>query len=504
MRNSLVALILQFLAMLAGFFSRKIIIDFLGTEVVGLNTTAASILGGLNLVESGIWSAIAVTLYKPLFEGDKQAVREIVALHGWLYRIVAAIVMAGSVVVMVFFPLIFAKSELPLWYPYAAFGVLLYSSMLTLLVNYNRNALYADQQSYKVLLCARLIALVKLICQAFAVYYFSDGFIWWVVLEAVFATLGAFITRIVVYKSFPYLREKVSHPASLRFKYPEVLGKVKYLFFHKVGAYAVTQTSPLIIYGFASLSMVAMYGNYQILVTNLFSFMAALFSGLEASIGNLVAEGDRKLKMKVFGELLSSRMLIISVTALCLWLLADPLISVWLGPEFVMGKTTLLLIVMGFCVGSSRGIVQCFVDAHGDYSDIWAPLAEFVLNVGLSILGGRLWGLDGILGGAMFSQIIIGLIWKPFFLFRKVMKESLGPFVFLVGKYLFLIGIAAFAVLSLFPHMHLHPSTSIWTFLLDAVIVLLLCIVCMGVLFYAFDTNARGFVNRIIKTFSTK
>jgi len=504
MLNSVVALILQFLAMLAGFFARKIIIDILGTEVVGLNTTAASILGGLNLVESGIWSAIAVTLYKPLFDGDRQAVREIVALHGWLYRIVAAIVMTGSVVVMLFFPQIFAKSELPLWYPYATFGVLLYSSMLTLLVNYNRNALYADQQNYKVLLCARLIALVKLICQAFAVYYSKNGYIWWLVLEAVFATLGAFITRIVVYKSFPYLREKVSHPEALRFKYPEVLEKVKYLFFHKVGAYAVTQTSPLIIYGFASLSMVAMYGNYQILVTNLFSFMAALFSGLEASIGNLVAEGDRKLKMKVFGELLSSRMLIISVTALCVWLLADPLITVWLGPEYVMGKTTLLMIVMGFFVGSCRGIIQSFVDAHGEYRDIWAPLAEFVMNVGFSILGGWLWGLDGILGGAMLSQIIIGLLWKPYFLFRWVMKEPMWPFILLFVRYLSLLGLVAAVVLLIYPLLSLHPSASLLEFLLDAVIVFVLCTALMGGIMYILDANTRGFVSRIIKTLSTK
>jgi O-antigen/teichoic acid export membrane protein len=208
--------------------------------------------------------------------------------------------------------------------------------------------------------------------------------------------------------------------------------------------------------------------------------------------------------MKVFGELLSSRMLIISVTALCVWLLADPLITVWLGPEYVMGKTTLLMIVMGFFVGSCRGIIQSFVDAHGEYRDIWAPLAEFVMNVGFSILGGWLWGLDGILGGAMLSQIIIGLLWKPYFLFRWVMKEPMWPFILLFVRYLSLLGLVAAVVLLIYPLLSLHPSASLLEFLLDAVIVFVLCTALMGGIMYILDANTRGFVSRIIKTLSTK
>ena len=86
LRNSATALILQVVAMLIGFFSRRIFIRILGVEVMGLNTTASSILDFLNLAELGIETAVAVTLYKPLFSRDEQSIREIVALQGRLYR----------------------------------------------------------------------------------------------------------------------------------------------------------------------------------------------------------------------------------------------------------------------------------------------------------------------------------------------------------------------------------------------------------------------------------
>ena len=94
LRNSAIALILQTVAMFVGFFSRRIFIRILGVEVMGLNSTAASILDFLNLAELGIGTAVAVTLYKPLFQQDRQTVKEIVALQGRLYRIIGSIVLA--------------------------------------------------------------------------------------------------------------------------------------------------------------------------------------------------------------------------------------------------------------------------------------------------------------------------------------------------------------------------------------------------------------------------
>lgn len=111
------------------FISRKVFIDHLGIEVLGLNTTATNILGFLNIAELGIGSAISYTLYHPLFEKDRQMVNEIVSVQGWLYRKVAYVMILGACILIFFFPLIFKKMELPMWYAYASFIVLLVSSL---------------------------------------------------------------------------------------------------------------------------------------------------------------------------------------------------------------------------------------------------------------------------------------------------------------------------------------------------------------------------------------
>ena len=109
LRDTVVALVYYAINLVVVFFSRQVFITHLGPEVLGLNTTATSLLQFINLAELGIGIAIGVTLYKPLAENDQGTVNEIVSLQGWFYRKVAWVVIAASCVLMCFFPAIFAK-----------------------------------------------------------------------------------------------------------------------------------------------------------------------------------------------------------------------------------------------------------------------------------------------------------------------------------------------------------------------------------------------------------
>lgn len=77
----------------------------------------------------------------------------------------------------------------------------------------------------------------------------------------------------------------------------------------------------------------------------------------------------------------------------------------------------------------------------GLYKDIWAPIAEAVLNLGCSILLGSIYGLNGVLLGAIISLIIIILIWKPYFLFRWGLNEPYYKFLTIFLKHIAVIGL---------------------------------------------------------------
>ena len=85
LKNSVVALLFYFINLGLQFFSRKIFLEHLGAEVLGLNTTATNLLQFLNLAELGVGAAIGYSLYKPLAEKNRQQINEIVSVQGYLY-----------------------------------------------------------------------------------------------------------------------------------------------------------------------------------------------------------------------------------------------------------------------------------------------------------------------------------------------------------------------------------------------------------------------------------
>lgn len=497
-RNSVVSVLFQVIALTIGFFSRKIFIDYLGTEVLGLSSTASSLLGFLNLAELGIGTAISVTLYRPLFEKDKETIKEIIAMQGWLYKRIALFIIAGSVVLMCFFPLIFAKMELPLWYAYVTFSVFLFSSMLGYFVNYKMILLSADQKEYKIQFGVRVVSISKLILQAIAVRFFSQPFIWWISLEFVSAIVNSIIINRIIYRNYPYLKEDVSHVGELRRKYPDVVTKVKQLMFHKIGGFVLSQTSPIIIYAYASLTMVTLYGNYLIITNNLNVLLGAMFAGLGASVGNMLVEGDRKLILKVFKELFSSRFLAVATCSISTWLLADSFITVWLGAEYLLDRTILLMIVVLFYLGTMRSVVDTFLFSYGLFQDIWSPLVESVLNLGCSIGLGYFYGLHGILGGVIISQVLVIFIWKPYFLFSQGLKEPIWVYIGLYLKHLVVGGICFYAVCAVGSLIPIDPASGIWNFLMYAAIIFSTCVLLLGGMLYVVESGMRSFVGRMM------
>ncbi len=434
--NSVVALIFFAMTFVVQFFSRKVFLDYLGTEILGLNTTSSNLLQFLNLAELGIGTAVGYMLYKPLFDDDHERICDIVTLQGWIYRRIALVLIICSGILMCFFPLIFRSMELPMWYAYATFGVQLFGALLDYYVNYPLGVLVADQKDYKYILSYKAVILLKVVVQMIAVSLLPFGYVWWLAIEALFAILASASLRRTIRRTYPYLRKSAKSVGALRKEYPEMFLKVRQIFYHKLGNFTVSQSAPLVIYGFTTLSVVTLYGNYMIIVYAVTSLVTAMFSSMGGAVGSLVAEGDRNRILSVFGELFSVRFLFIATLTFAVMFGSPALVTVWIGPEYVLPPLTVALICINMYIYVSRATVDNFLLAYGLYSDIYSPLAEVILNVGLSVLLGWKFGLDGILAGVGVSLFVILFCWNPYYLFTRGFRSSLVPYVKLYGRHL--------------------------------------------------------------------
>lgn len=436
-RNVKVALLFYFLNLILQFFSRKIFLDYLGSEVLGLNTTAQNLLGFLNLAELGIGSAVAYNLYNPLFENDRNAINSIVSIQGWLYRRIAYIVIAGACILMCFFPMIFAKAQVPLWYAYGSFIVLLIAALLSYFVNYRQIVLSADQKEYKITLSVQGVKLIKVLLQILAIRFLNHGYVWWLVLEIVMACVTSYVLSRTIRKEYPWLSPNVAEGKVLQKQYSTIITNTKQIFFHRIAGFILLQTSPLVIYAYASLTLVAIYGNYLLIVAGVTLLANALLNSISAGIGNLVAEGSKRRIKATFWGLTILRMWIASIICFGMYFLGDSFITLWVGKQYILPQSAFIILIVNTFINLTR-TNDIFICAYGLFQDIWAPVVEAILNLGLSILLGYYYGLTGILSGIFISLLVI-VFWKPYFLYHYGFKESLTEYILKYTKYLILL-----------------------------------------------------------------
>lgn len=503
-KNSKIALVFYFLNLVLSFVSRKVFIDYLGTEILGLNTTIVNLLSFLNLAELGIGSAIAYALYKPLSTKSTDEINEIVSIQGWLYRVIAYIVIAAACVLMCFFPLIFEKTGLPIWYVFSTFVVLLISSLLGYFVNYKQIVLTANQKEYKVIFCVQGVKIIKVIFQIIAIYYLDNGYVCWLLIECFAAFIVAYVLNVIIQKEYPWLHTDLKVGKNARNKYPEIIIKTKQLFLHKIAGFVLGQTSPLILYAYSSLTLVAIYGNYLLIVTGMSVFVNSLFGSMTAGVGNLVAECNSVKVESVFWELYSFRIWISSVICFGVYELTASFVSLWLGYEYILSSIPFVLIVIYAFISLTR-IIDIFLAAYGLYQDIWAPIAEATLNLGLSILLGYYYGISGVLSGVIVSLIVIVLIWKPYFLFRYGFKKSSKKYWLNYLKYIFLIFLSfLFSILIKNVVVNIDPYGSYLFWMKYAVQIILIYTFISGICFYVGSVGMRQFINRMILFLKSK
>ncbi len=497
LKNSIYSFGFYILSLGLQFFSRKIFLEHLGVEILGLNTTALNLLQFINLAELGITSAVSFTLYKPIHNHDTNAINEIVTLQGYLYQRIALFVIVTSCLLMCFFPWIFQKMELPLWYAYGSFSVLLFSSLLTYFVNYKQIVLTADQKGYKIIYSFKGVHLLKIIFQIIVVIYTRQGYIWWLILEVLFSILASIALHKTTVKTYPFLRTVDNSYKELKEKYHEFTTKIKQVFVHKIGSFALTQSSPLIIYAYANLTLVAIYGNYMLIISGIQALVGSAFNSITAGIGNLIADGNKQRIISVFNELFSLRMAISGIVTFVTGYMISDTIWLWIGDQYKLSNSTITLMLLIMFINLSRYSVESFINAYGLYHDIWAPLTESALNIGLSILLGYYFRLNGILCGVLISLIVIVLIWKPYFLFSQHFKGNLHRYVLMYIKHILLLVVSAFISYYILCNIPIQITTPLLKFFWNFTMALFINATVTVGLFLSFKCEISCFLRRI-------
>ncbi len=501
-KNVKVSLAFYMLVLVLNFFSRRIFLEVLGNELVGLSETVSSYIGFLNLAEMGLTVAIANVLYAPLYRGDREQVTELVSLLGWLFRLVGVLIGAAGLLFAAFIPWIFAKDIAGGLDPgliYAAYFTFLTTTLLSYLVNYKQNLLVADQKGYAVTKVFNLCLILKVLLQMALVEWAGAGYLTWLALEVVFGVVFAVWLEAVVRRVYPWLCSSPGLGRGLVRKYREVFAGARRIFAHRIAGFVLVQSDKLVISQLISLSMVAFYTNYSIIINRVTTFITGTLQNSYAGVGNLVAEGNREKVKLVFWQFNAMYFWLGGTVAFTFYMLVNPLIGLWLTPDrYVLFSQPVVLMLVGtLFIGLIRQTVQYFLNAYGLYHDVWAAWTEAGLNVAISVWACLHYGVAGVVAGTLLSTGLFVLLWKPYFLYNRGFREPSGEYWLTVLKYIAILA-GSWLLAGWLVGLGWLPLPTTWGGLaVDALAVPLIYGLVCGAAMYVLSGGMRCFVKLV-------
>jgi len=386
-----------------------------------------NIMSFLSVAELGIGTSIVYFLYKPLQEDNHEKINEVMSMLAYLYRCIGFIIGGIGIIVSLFFPWWFDHLSTGLPLVYFAFYSFLATSMSGYIFNYKQLLVGANQKQYMVSVYFETIGIVQSLTQILLAYYYRNLYLW-VVVGLVFTIIGIIVFNYRIRQLYPWLQVSLKEGRKNLHQYPEVLRKTKQVFVLRIKDFILNRSDELLVGAFVSVTQVAFYGNYTMIVNKLIYLVNILGDGMSAGVGNLLAEGNEENTMKVFWEITATRFLILGLVIYPLIMYIQPLISCWVGPEYRMSTIIVYLLILNLFLKLQYNTVYTFVGAAGLYGDVWTSWAELIINIIVTISLAPFYGIIGILLGKIVSVFFFNVFWKPYYLFSEGFHKSVWEF----------------------------------------------------------------------------
>ncbi|MBP5273938.1 MAG: hypothetical protein ILO36_03260 [Abditibacteriota bacterium] len=429
-KNMKFALLCQFLVMLVSFFSRRIFVDILGKEYLGLNSVFGDVLNLLSLAELGFADAMLYSLYKPVATNDTEKVKSLMGLFRKVYVFVGIFILTAGSLISPVSPFFVTEMKTPVDNIWFIFLLNVINTGVSYFFIYRATLLFADQKKYVEVIITTTVRTLAAGVQIAVLMLYGDYILYLAVSILATLALNVWIT-LQTNRMYPYLREKKVAPL-LKEDVLVIRRNVFAMLLHKVGGVIIFFTDTIIMAKFVNVAAVGIYSNYMVIRMGLLGVIHPLFNSITGTMGNLNATETEERKRAAFENVMFFSAWLFGCICVTLAVLFNPFIVLWMDSEtMAFGNMIVLLIVVNlylYCmrlpVGSARNTMGLF------HIDKYKVIPESVLNLALSVWWAKLWGIPGVLWGTIASTLLVPFWVEPWVVYRWGFKKScLGFFV---------------------------------------------------------------------------
>ncbi len=420
----------QAATLLLSVATRTIFLWHFSIELLGVNTFLTSIVALVSIADLGINTALMYTLYKPLSEHDVETIAAVVSHARRIFFYVALSVLVLGIACL---PLIhiFASTKIPSWRLSGYFVVILASSVLSYLMADRQMLLMADQRLDIIKWTTFAANLLKFALQILAIVVLNS-FLGFLAAQSLAVVFGNFLAYSFANRRYPFLKSITQQlrPEMRR----DIARSVRAMLTYRVGGALLNNTDPIIISMLIGTAALGYYSNYMLVIGSTMAFTELVFAAATAGVGHVIAGGNPQKSFLVFKEIAIIAVLVYSSTSAIILTTCQGFIRIWLGEEFLLHESVLILAVANFLLYGLLTPTMLYRTTTGLFRDTrFLMLITASINLLLSVILGHFFGISGVLAATMIARLCTNFWLEPFLLMRRYLHGRLFEIFLIQG-----------------------------------------------------------------------
>ena len=400
MINVISSFLLQICQIVSAFIVPKIIISYFGSEVNGLIGTLTQLLSYISLIEGGITSVIAASLYRPLHNNDTKRVSEILKTSTGFFRKIGFFYILYALLLAIVYPFC-SKTNFDFWYISSITLILSTSLLIQYTMSLSaKTLLTADKKVYVVSFVQIIIVVTSTISAILSVKIYPDIHI----LKLITGFL--YILQPIFFNAYIKKHYKINKNAK---KNNELLKQRWDGFAVNIAAFIHNSTDIVILSIFTNLETVSVYTTYALVTTGIRSIIQSIARGITPTLGHSLASNDTKKINSIFD---SFELVIFTLTSILFStaaLLIVPFVKIYTNnvadANYDQPLFAILLIISEICYLLREHHVALSYSAN-KFKEITKPcITEAIINIVVSLVLVPNFGLIGVAIGTIIAML---------------------------------------------------------------------------------------------------
>lgn len=418
-KNSIWGIIQQAIVCVLSLVSRRVMVDTIGIEGVGLNGLLVNVISVLCIAEMGVGAAIVYHMYKPIAEDNKPKICALMQFYKKVYYIIALVITIIGLCLTPFLKYIVKDVSYSNSYVILIFLLFLAQTSTSYLFTFKRNIIIANQKYYIISIFDLVFKIVS-IGIGVLILYLTKELAWYMVSLIVLGFINNFGISITADRLYPFI--KTNEYKLDKDEQKLIFKDVKNIFVVRICNTITTSTDNILISSLVSTIATGLYSNYTIILNTLNRLTMQFSSSISGSVGNLIAKESSKQVDKTLKDLLFAMFFIGSFCSCCLTVLIDPFITLAFGDGLLLERYVVYICVLIFYLNTVRIPIWSMLSASGLFKeDKYISVFATVANLIISFIFGKIIGIGGILLGTALT-LLIQYVWKTIVFYRKKLE----------------------------------------------------------------------------------